>query len=92
VYRLPLIDGQCRYESLGNVIIFEGYRELLRRDLGDRLRALAWTMFELHSVDWVHGSLHPDNILLFGEEVFSLNGLNLTLMWGLIPRDPFGII
>src|SRR5208282_655428 len=27
--------------------------------------------FELHCVDWVHQSLNPDNILLFGEEIAS---------------------
>lgn len=72
VYRLPPINGQFRCESLGNIINYKEYQELLRRDLDNRLklaRALAWTLFELHSVHWVHESLHPDNIVLFGEEV-----------------------
>ena len=44
----------------------------MRADLDNRLklaRALAWTLFELHSVDWVHKSIDPNNILLFGEEI-----------------------
>jgi len=72
VYRLPPIEGQFRCESLGNIINYKEYQDLLRLDLDHRLklaRALAWTVFELHSVNWVHQSLHPDNILLFGEDV-----------------------
>jgi hypothetical protein len=69
VYRLPPIEGYFRCESLGNILQNTEYKASLYVDLENRLklaRALAWTLFELHSVDWVHESLHPDNILLFG--------------------------
>src|SRR5205814_6574387 len=72
VYRLPSLSGYFRCESLGNILLNPSYRELLHRDLQNRLKlakALAWTLFELHSIDWVHESLDPDNILLFGEDV-----------------------
>jgi serine/threonine protein kinase len=58
-------------ESLGNILLHEEYRFLMESDLSNRLklaRALAWTIFELHSVGWVHKSFHPNNILLFGEQ------------------------
>jgi len=57
---------------LGNILLKDEYRELLSKSLENRLilaKALAWTLFELHSVNWVHESFHPDNILLFAEEV-----------------------
>jgi serine/threonine protein kinase len=72
VYRLPPTNGGLRCQSLGNILSEPKYRDLLRADLDNRLRlarALAWTLFELHSVDWVHKSIDPNNILLFGEEV-----------------------
>lgn len=31
-------------------------------------KALAWTMLELHSANWVHRAFTPNNILLFGEQ------------------------
>ena len=71
VYRLPQTNN-IRCESLGNILLDSKYRALLYGDLQNRLslsKALAWTLFELHSVDWVHESLHPDNILLFGEQI-----------------------
>jgi hypothetical protein len=73
VYRLPTLKtANFRCESLGNILLKEEYRELLSMSLENRLvlaKALAWTLFELHSVNWVHESFYPDNILLFAEEV-----------------------
>ena len=74
VYRLPSKKSRFgqRCESLGNILLKREYCELLKSDLENRLRlgkALAWTLFDLHSVDWVHKSFHTDNILLFGEEI-----------------------
>ena len=73
VYRLPeLKTTNFLCESLGNILLQEEYREMLANCLENRLvlaKALAWTLFELHSVNWVHESFHPDNILLFAEEV-----------------------
>ena len=72
VYRLPPHPLKFRCESLGNILLKPEYRDQLQKDLENRLtlaKALAWTMLELHSVDWVHQSFQPDNILLFGEEL-----------------------
>jgi len=72
VYRLPPHPAKFRCESLGNILLKPEYKEQLLRDLDNRLqlaKALAWTLFELHTVDWVHQSFHPDNILLFGNEL-----------------------
>jgi hypothetical protein len=72
VYRLPQHPLKFRCESLGNILLKPEYKNQLQKDLDNRLKlakALAWTMFELHTVDWVHQSFHPDNILLFGEEL-----------------------
>ena len=72
VYRLPALKtNNFRCESLGNILLKPEYRELLANNLEHRLalaKALSWTLFELHSVNWVHESFHPDNILLFAEE------------------------
>jgi serine/threonine protein kinase len=72
VYKLPPHPPNFRCESLGNILLKEEYKELLHRDLNNRLqlaKALAWTLFELHTVQWVHQSFYPDNILLFGQEL-----------------------
>jgi len=72
VYRLPPIPQNFHCESLGNILLKPEYRDLLQRDLDHRLqlaKALAWTVYEIHTVDWVHQSICPDNILLFGEEL-----------------------
>jgi len=73
IYRLPtLATPKFRCESLGNILLRDDYRHLLAENLENRLilaRALAWTLFELHSVNWVHKSFQPDNILLFAEEI-----------------------
>lgn len=72
VYRLPPGGKQLKCESLGNILLDQGYKTLLERDLENRLKlakALAWTLFQLHSVNWVHEKINPDNILLFGKEV-----------------------
>ena len=71
IYRLPSLkttDFHC--ESLGSILLKNEYRKLLAKSLVNRLRlarALAGTIFELHSVNWVHESFHSDNILLFAE-------------------------
>ena len=72
IYQPPFMQKQSQCESLGNILLKQEYRELLLRDLENRVKlakALAWSLCELHSVDWVHKSFHPDNILLFGEEI-----------------------
>jgi hypothetical protein len=72
VYRLPSHVNRFRCESLGNILLRQEYKEQLQQDLENRLylaKALSWTLLEIHSVDWVHQSFHPDNILLFGEEI-----------------------
>ena len=73
VYRLPALNTtKFRCESLGNILLNKEDRQLLAKSLQNRLvlaRALAGTIFELHSVNWVHESFHPDNILLFAKEV-----------------------
>jgi hypothetical protein len=72
VYRPPVMGPDVRCQSLGNILLDPKYLDLLQQDLENRLnlsKALAWTLFELHSVDWVHESFNPDNIILFGEEV-----------------------
>lgn len=69
VYRPPPSETYNICESLGNVLLKEEYKRLLRKDPANRLdlaRALAFTMYSLHSVQWVHKSFNPDNILLFG--------------------------
>lgn len=74
VYRLPQTKTKLRCENLANVLLKKEYRDRLQLDLENRIkvaRALAWTLFELHSVNWVHKSFHPDNILFFGEELRS---------------------
>ena len=72
VYRLPraiVPDEYMQCESLGNVLLHEDYRLRLADNLQNRLdlaKSLATTMYHLHSVQWVHKSFNPDNILLFG--------------------------
>jgi serine/threonine protein kinase len=72
VYRLPrtiTTDEYMQCESLGNVLLHEEYKLLLAENLQNRLdlaKSLATTMYHLHSVQWVHKSFNPDNILLFG--------------------------
>ena len=74
VYQLPTSVGgekflQC--ESLGNILMHDQYLQLLSNNLNNRLelaKSLATTLFHLHSVQWVHKSFNPDNILLFGKK------------------------
>jgi len=74
VYRLPraiVPDEYMQCESLGNVLLHEEYKLLLAENLQNRLdlaKSLATTMYHLHSVQWVHKSFNPDNILLFGRK------------------------
>ena len=71
VYQLPAaIHFDCSYqtESLGTVLLNEHFTTALANDLENRLvlgKALATTMYHLHSVQWVHKSFNPDNVLLF---------------------------
>ena len=72
IYRLPSGFNDLRCESLGNILLKLEYKELLQRNLENRLRlatSLAWTLFEFHSVNWVHKAFNPDNILLFGDMI-----------------------
>ena len=72
IYRLPSGFNDLRCESLGNILLKPEYKVLLQSNLENRLKlakSLAWTLFELHSVNWVHKGLNPDNILLFGDMV-----------------------
>lgn len=73
VYQLPPTEGategcmQC--ESLGNILLDSRYTQLLEANVQNRLdlaKSLANTMYHLHSVQWLHKSFNPDNILLFG--------------------------
>jgi hypothetical protein len=71
VYHLPegISSRTHRCESLGNILMKPDYTELLASDLQNRLdlaKSLATTLYHLHSVNWLHKSINPDNILLFG--------------------------
>ena len=71
VYRLPdsLYGTQC--ESLANILLNPALKLLLHENSLNRIllaRALATTLYRLHSVQWVHKSLNPDNILIFGRQ------------------------
>ena len=73
VYKLPAqyseFGHQC--ETLRNILFHEQYKKVFGSDQSHRLKlatALSWTIFELHSVGWVHKSLNPDNILVFKKE------------------------
>jgi hypothetical protein len=75
IYRLPptiQIDEYMHCESLGNILMQETYNSLLGANLQNRLdlaKSLAATISHLHSVQWVHKSFNPDNILLFGRRI-----------------------
>ena len=69
VYKLPQ-SAPC--ETLSNILLSKQHLPGLAEDLESRFKlakALAWTMLELHSVDWLHRAFNPDNILLFGVRV-----------------------
>lgn len=74
VYQLPqsiTADEYLQCESLGNILMNTEYKLMLGNDLQNRLelaKSLATTMYHLHSVQWVHKSFNPDNILLFGQK------------------------
>jgi len=71
VYRLPSIRTTLLCQTLSNILLSREYRSVLAENLENRLRlskALAWTMLELHSADWVHRALTANNILIFGEQ------------------------
>jgi hypothetical protein len=71
IYRPPPIGNPSQCQSLGDILRKGEYNALLQTDLENRVvlaKALVWTLFELHSVDWVHKSIHPDNILLFSDD------------------------
>ena len=76
VYQLPssiIVDEFLQCESLGNILLEERYTQLLANNLDNRLslaKSLATTMYHLHSVQWVHKTFNPDNILLFGRKSF----------------------
>ena len=73
IYRVPMVPAHWRNprcESLGNILLNGRHIDNLGLNLENRLKmakALAWAVLELHLVDFVHESIHPDNILVFGE-------------------------
>jgi serine/threonine protein kinase len=77
VYQLPdsiEMDESIRCETLTNILM--NHRQLLGEDIqnGYQLaKSLTNTLFQLHSVQWVHRSFNSDNILLFGTK--SHNGI-----------------
>jgi hypothetical protein len=70
IYQVPeMLPFSHQCQSLGNILLDRDYRTELARNLENRLhlaKALAWTVLELHQVELVHESIHPDNILVFG--------------------------
>lgn len=73
VYKLPpTFDARTdECQSLANILLKKEYRDHLRQNLQYRIdlaKALATTLYHLHSVQWVHKSINPDNILLFGKK------------------------
>lgn len=69
VYLPPPANTYTTCESLGNILLRDDYKRLLEEDMDNRLnlaKALAFTVYSLHSVQWVHKSFNPDNVLLFG--------------------------
>jgi serine/threonine protein kinase len=72
VYKLPAMQNDFICETLTNILLKPDYRKLLHGDLENRIklaRALARSLLELHTVDWLHKSFYPDNILFFGEQI-----------------------
>jgi serine/threonine protein kinase len=78
VYRLPAstsldMGHGMHCENLGNILLgHTSFKPLLSSNIQDRLdlaKSLAITMAHLHSVQWVHKSFNPDNILLFGNKI-----------------------
>lgn len=74
VYQLPksiTVDTYLECQSLGNILMNADYKKLLAENLENRLniaKSLATTMYHLHSVQWVHKTFNPDNVLLFGRK------------------------
>lgn len=69
IYQLPPLSPTWQPQSLGNILLNPKFKSALSRNLESRLelaRALTWTVLELHQVELVHESIHPDNILIFG--------------------------
>jgi len=87
IYRVPTVPAHWRNpkcESLGNVLLNDRYKDNLGHNLENRLKlakALSWAVLELHLVDFVHESIHPDNILVFGES----HGNAINFAWS----DPY---
>jgi hypothetical protein len=71
VYELPAtIRPPLICESLANILRDPTFRNLLAVDLGNRFklaRAVAHSLLAFHSVNWVHKSFYPENILVFGD-------------------------
>lgn len=77
IFDPPLVD--CKSRSLQSLLTMENIE--LTYDMQSRVdvaKALAWTVFHLHSVGWVHKSLCSKNIVFFRKR-----GKNYT--WS----DPF---
>jgi hypothetical protein len=67
VYKVPAGSQDAECESLTNILLNHTHLKYLA-EVENRLnlaKALAWTLFEFHSADWVHESFAPDNILFF---------------------------
>ena len=79
VYQLPssiTTPRTMQCETVSNILMNRTYSQLLGADLQyrcDLAKALALTMFHIHSVQWLHKSFNSDNILLFGNK--SENGV-----------------
>jgi Prion-inhibition and propagation len=71
VYKLPDSSQQDGCECLTNILLNHKFRNCLVEELENRVnlaKALAWTLFEFHSANWVHKSFTPDNILFCGKK------------------------
>lgn len=69
VYLPPSSNTYDICESLGNILLKENYRRVFEKTFANRLhlaKALAFTIYSLHSIQWVHRTIKPDNILIFG--------------------------
>jgi hypothetical protein len=70
VYQLPplITNDAMQCETLTNILGTPAYSQLLGDNIQNRCdlaKSLALTMFHFHSVQWLHKSFNPDNILLF---------------------------
>ena len=65
------MDAKSGCKTLRSILTNIRYRKVLATNLRYRLnlaKSLANAVFHLHSVNWIHGSLRPETILIFGRE------------------------